>query len=304
MTMQVLVTGAGGLIGRKVVELLSQSCHPIALVRSKDAAPAGAEFIVADLADPGFAKHLPARVDAVVHLAQASGFANFPDDAPSVFRVNLGALAELLAWSAGAGVKNFVHASTGGLYGRGPHPFHEEAPARIDGPLAFYLGTKCAAELLAKPYSSRFNVTALRYFFVYGPGQRETMLVPRLVKSISNGQPIRLAGQDGMRFNPIFVDDAAKATIAAVQLDECAIVNVAGAEVVSLREFAGIIGESVNATPLFELSGEPDGNDLVADISRMRARLHVPGTGLREGISRLIDATIAPSQEGRAGVRA
>lgn len=288
--MRVLVTGAGGLIGRRVVELLSLTCEPIALVRSAGAAPPGVEEIAADLADPAFAQRLPSHVDAVIHLAQAAGFANFPDDAPSVFRVNTGAFAELLAWSAKAGVKSFVHASSGGLYGRGPKPFREEDPPRIEGPLAFYLGTKCAAELLAKPYGSIFSVAALRYFFVYGPRQRETMLIPRLVKSVGNGQAITLAGRDGMRINPIYVDDAAEATIAALRLEGNAVVNVAGSEALCLREIASLIGEAVEVPPQFQSSNEPEGNDLVADISRMRELLHIPTIGFREGIGRLVDA--------------
>jgi len=233
-------------------------------------------------------KKLPPSADAIIHLAQASGFASFPDDARAVFSVNVRALAELLCWAAGAGVRSFVHASTGGLYGRGPHPFREEDPINIDGPLAFYYGTKSAAELLAKPYGKLFNVVALRYCFVYGPGQREAMLFPRLVKSVANGQPITLAGSDGMVLNPIYVDDAAKATIAALQLDQSTVVNIAGREILSLRGIAEIIGERVGAKPVFQTSHEPDGNNLLADTARMRNLLHTPQVGMREGIDRLV----------------
>ncbi|MGE0022668.1 MAG: NAD-dependent epimerase/dehydratase family protein [Hyphomicrobium sp.] len=290
MTKRVLVTGAGGLIGHRVVELLSRSCEPVALVRSAGAAPHGVEEIATDLADPTFVQRLPSRMDAVIHLAQAAGFANFPDDAPSVFRVNTGAFAELLAWAAKAGVKSFVHASSGGLYGRGPKPFSEEAAPRIEGPLAFYLGTKCAAELLAKPYGSVFSVAALRYFFVYGPRQRDSMLIPRLVRSVSNGQAITLAGRDGMRINPIYVDDAAEATIAALRLEGSTVANVAGSEALPLREIAHLIGEAVGVSPQFQTSNEPEGNDLLADISRMQELLHTPRIGFREGVGRLVDA--------------
>jgi len=287
--MRILVTGAAGLIGHRVIEILGSTHEPIALLRSKAGATPFVDCIEADLADPSFASKLPATVGAVIHLAQAPGFTNFPEDASSVFKVNVSALTELLNWASRAGARTFVHASTGGLYGRGAQPFREEDPLNIEGPLSFYYGTKAAAELLAKAYGKVFNIVALRYFFVYGPRQRETMLIPRLVKSVRLGNPVTLAGPDGMFFNPIYVDDAAEAAVAALDLEQSATVNVAGEEVVSLRTLSEIIGECVGTTPNFQTSDDTAAQDIIGDASRMRSTLHQPRVLLREGITRVVE---------------
>src|SRR5262249_19737540 len=150
----------------------------------------------------------------VVHLAQSDRYASFPDGADHVVAVNLYALAKLLSWCRNAGVETFVHASTGGLYGRGAAAFTESDPLQVAGPLSFYFRTKQCAEYLAQEYAGYFNVAGLRPFFIYGRGQRGHMLVPRLVASIQDGRPIRLAGPHGTRLNPLHVFDM----VTAVQL--------------------------------------------------------------------------------------
>lgn len=287
MKPRVLVTGASGLIGRGIVERLHSDAEPVVLMRGLAAAPANVEAIAADLEDSNFVKRLPAKIDAVIHLAQADGYAD-PDRVQTVFRVNVEAVASLLRWAQDAGASHFIHASTGGLYGRGNSPFGEESPIRLEGPLAFYCGTKRAAELLGMAYQGRFTVAALRFFFVYGPGQKETMLMPRLVRSVAEGRPVTLAGERGMRLNPIHVDDAAAAAVAALRLNRSAAINIAGPEVLSIRDVAEMAGQALNKQLVFERSGEPEGNDLIADISRMRELLHSPAIGFRAGVADMV----------------
>lgn len=290
MTKRVLVTGASGLIGRRVLEILRPHYDPVALVRNIETTSPDVEVIAADLSEPDFMTRLPSRMDGVIHLAQSPGFSRFPECAPQVFQVNVRALSDLLNWAQKAGVGSFVHASTGGLYGRAARPFREEDPSCLEGALAHYVSTKAAAELIASAYSSVFNVTALRFFFVYGEGQKKTMLFPRLAAAVSTGAPVTLAGADGMRLNPVYVDDAAAATVAALRLTGKTIVNVAGSEVLSMREIAEAIGAIVGKSPIFQETQEADG-DLVADISRMQTLLHRPVVQFRDGIRRVLRAT-------------
>ena len=293
MTRRVLVTGASGLIGRKVVERLRAEAgyEPLVLVRSPAPTSIGTETIVADLADTDFISRLPAKMDAVIHLAQAEGYASFPEQSRSVFQVNVAAFNGLLDWAWKAGVRHFVHASTGGLYGRGRDAFHEKDSIRLEGPLSFYFGTKRAAELLAEPYGKLFGVTALRFFFVYGPGQNRNMLIPRLAEAVETGRAVTLDGSDGMRINPVHVDDAAAAAVAALCLDGHTVVNIGGPEALSIRDISRIIGEKFGKPAVFEQSGEPGGRNLLGDISLMRRLLHQPQIGFREGVNYLKHAT-------------
>src|SRR5207248_610348 len=80
---------------------------------------------------------------------------------------------------------------------------------------SLYVATKLAAEVLADAHRALFTVIVLRPFFIYGRAQDRCMLLPRLVDSIRCGRAITLAGRDGMRFNPVHVEDAARAVVAA-----------------------------------------------------------------------------------------
>jgi nucleoside-diphosphate-sugar epimerase len=58
------------------------------------------------------------------------------------------------------------------------------------------------SEIIAENYAPYMNIVILRFFFVYGPRQNTTMLIPRLIRSIKEGNPIILQGSNGIRINP------------------------------------------------------------------------------------------------------
>jgi nucleoside-diphosphate-sugar epimerase len=281
---RILVTGGSGLLGRRVVRLLSGKCHLFCAGRSRPPDFSAAEFVELDLEMPGFADRLPSRADAVIHLAQADGYANFPADARSIFAVNVAAFAHLLEWARSAGASHVVHASSGGVYGTGRDAFKETDPIRISGRLAFYNSTKHAAETLANAYQDQFTVIALRYFFIYGAGQTKRMLIPRLIQNVREGTPLKLAGATGIRLNPIYVDDAALATVAALDVPDSGIINVAGPQVVSIRDIGDTIARRLGTSARYELAGERSGDDVVADTARMRAILGAPHSSFEAGI--------------------
>jgi UDP-glucose 4-epimerase len=285
-----LLTGYNGLLGKAVLQRLAKSSEVVCLGRSAPPAQENVLFIHADLAVPGLASKLPARCDRIIHLAQADGFDQFPEQAEHVFAVNVSAVSQLTAWARRAGVRQFVHASTGGLYGTGPTPFRESDPVRIEGRLKHYVGTKYAAEMLASAYSDAFSVTALRYFFIYGPQQRGHMLMPRLIASVREGRSINLAGREGIRINPVHVSDAADATVAAAALEGSSVLNVAGPEVVSLRALGGMISQAVSKEAQFTVDASATPGDLMASIELMSSRLSVPGLGVAKGLSTMCGA--------------
>ncbi|MBY0422925.1 MAG: NAD(P)-dependent oxidoreductase, partial [Parvularculaceae bacterium] len=178
----------------------------------------------------------------------------------------------------------FAHASSGGLYGGGIQPIDETAPLAIAGRLKHYLSTKRAAELLADAYDGHFSVCALRYFFIYGAGQKPHMLMPRLAASVREGRALTLQGSDGMRMNPVHVADAAAATVAALKTSARGVVNIAGPETVSIRDIGTILGRALGRAPVFETTaGAP--SDLVADIANMRATLGAPKITPESGLA-------------------
>ena len=285
----ILITGAGGLLGSHLVPLLAQNGTVFATSRSAQDA-AGAQSIPLDLSGEIDVSQLPAKVDSVVYLAQSSRFREFPEAVDDIFGVNVARPVALLDYARRAGASNFVYASTGGVYGSADLPLAENSPAPAPSQrLGFYPATKRAAEILAEAWSPYMNVAILRYFFIYGAGQKSDMLVPRLVDSVIEGRPVTLQGEDGLSLNPIHVSDAARATAAAVGLDRSLTANIAGPEVTSLRGMCDIIGRKLGREPVYQFQADRKPASLIADISIMRQSLHDPSVRFERGVDDLIE---------------
>lgn len=281
-----LVTGAAGLLGRATVNVLADLGVEVhALVRSGEQAFRGdVVFHEVDLTRPLDAKALPGQVDSIFHLAQAREFRDFPGSALPVFAINVATTAFLLDYAGRAGTKNFVYASSGGVYrGLAGTALAEDSPLHDPAQLGYYLATKLSSEALVGSYGDQFSTVSLRYFFIYGAGQARSMLIPRLYDRVCNGEPLALQGKDGMRINPVHVSDAAAATIAAASLEGRATVNIAGPDTVSLREIGKLFGRDVAREPLFEQAeGAPA--DLVASTKRMSELLLDPAFTLSQAL--------------------
>jgi nucleoside-diphosphate-sugar epimerase len=219
-----------------------------------------------------------------VHLAQSREHRNFPEAAPDIFSVNVRSVIDLLEYARLAGARRFVLASTGSVYGTGPRPFFETDPPN---PAGFYPASKYSAELLAGCYRPEFDVVTLRFFCLYGPGQRQ-MLIANLVSKVLAGERVSITGNPGMRLNPTFVEDAARCLAAAVDLEGSATINVAGDEVVSLTDLVGAIGRQARlSVDVCHVPGSSQ--DLIGDNARMKEVLRIhPATALAEGLARVI----------------
>jgi UDP-glucose 4-epimerase len=286
--MKILITGANGLLGSHAVRHFSAHHEVHALVHSATSEPVpSVTYHLIDLAKDHALKTLPSQVDAVLHLAQSSRFRDFPNQALDVFDVNVGSTARLLDYARNSQASTFVLASSGGVYGAGEEAFKENAPIPQHGLLGYYLASKLCAEVLAQNYASLLNVSVLRFFFIYGKGQKRSMLIPRLMDNIKAGLPITLQGHDGIRINPIHVSDAVQALEGCLKLEGSHTFNVAGGESLSMREIANVIGSAVECEPEFKVVSEEPRN-LLANIEAMRASLTVPKVNFAQGINELL----------------
>jgi len=280
---RILVTGAGGFVGARLLERLQEEHELYPVVRS--APDDSREWIVQDLSEPLDLARLPERIDAVIHLAQSRRYREFPDGAKDMFAINVASTFHLLEYARRAGAQSFLLASTGGIYGYSYEALVETSPAN---PLNFYLTSKHVAESLLGNYQGLFRTVVFRFFFVYGPGQ-EGMVVPTLLEKVRKGDQISIAGRPGQRINPIHVEDAVSVFRPALELERSDVFNVAGDEIVSIRELVGLI-EVATGEPAHVRHIDPDyeGN-LVGDNSRMKAILGVqPRLTLLEGIRSML----------------
>ena len=283
--MKVLVTGATGLIGSHLLERISPAHEVTALARGPIAGLDSNVLLVRqDLSRPLKRDALPARIDAVIHLAQSERYRDFPDGAEDVFAVNVQSTLGLLEYARAAGASRFVLASTGGVYAPSDGEITEESP--VD-PKGAYAHSKRMAEFLLEDYAEILTAVILRPFFIYGPGPSK-LLVARLLADVREGRPVEVVGE-GPRLNPIYASESAAAFEAALRTDEGGVFNVAGPEPTTVAQLARHMGEAVGREArIVQADGDPR-PPLVADTRRMREALGVtPEITPRDGIRRLV----------------
>jgi UDP-glucose 4-epimerase len=284
---KLLVTGATGFIGRRLVRLLQKRHEMFPLVKgipSKGDFP-GVQWIVQDLTLPLEYSRLPQHVDAIFHLAQSRLYKQFPEGAKDIFDINVNSTFELLEYARKTGVECFVFASSGGMYGYSYEKFVETDPVN---PLNFYLSSKHTAEVLIANYRQFFKTVVFRFFFVYGPGQKG-MLIPTLMTKVEKGESIIIEGIPGVKINPIYVDDAIRVFEPALCLPTSDLFNVAGDENVTIADLVNLIEKVLGKKAIVNHTDSGPQGDLIGDNTRMKKVLGVyPRTSLLEGLDRLL----------------
>jgi len=154
-------------------------------------------------------------IDSVIHLAAIPGQVSSWTRLDEYVNSNVIATQKLLEAIKLSGVINkFVHVSTSSVYGR----YVDGPQTRGYNPSSPYGITKLAAENLVKCYAeiANFDYVILRYFSVYGPGQRPDMAISQFLSRIKSNSDI-LATGDGTQTRDItYVKDVAEATISAL----------------------------------------------------------------------------------------
>lgn len=292
--MNCIITGGTGLIGKSLIKrLLTGNNNVLSIVhncmdtcKNEKYSQFVCDFSKAENLEINF---LDYNADVIIHLVQSNKYKEFPAKSDDIFYTNVNSTFRMLEYARKKGIKTFILASSGGIYGYGNNPFSEEAGRIRQENLGFYLSTKMCAETIAENYKEYMNVIILRFFFVYGPHSKNTMLLPRLIKSVYLEKPIVLQGEYGININPIYVDDAVEAIVQSFYLCESCCINIAGTEVVSLRALSEKIGQKIKKKPIFQVE-DCVPKHLVADIVNMEALLGKARISLDVGLNKLISS--------------
>jgi UDP-glucose 4-epimerase len=286
--LKILITGAGGFIGRHLAQSLRKGNELYLLDISRHLNLEGSCWLELDLTTAFSAKDLPGKVDIIIHLAQAREYHDFPNSGLEIFQLNASSTLKLLEYGRKAGVRKFLYASTGSVYSGAKRRFRETDSA--SGEKSFYALSKYQGEGLVKAYAPYMDVTIFRFFAVYGPDQKEK-LIPTLVERVRNGQHIQIYGEEGIRLNPIYVDDAVEVIIRAFSLKGSNILNVGGQEALSILGMCRIIGEVLDRQPRFEHLLDKGESDLVGDVTLMKRLVdYNPQVSFKEGIRKMVES--------------
>lgn len=278
--MRIVLTGGTGFIGSHLIARLAKRHEIFALARNPEnvAGPPNVIPVHADLLGPLNTLHLPESTDVVAHLAQHNG--GFPQEARELFAVNTVRTQELLSYAVQSGARQFVLASTGDVYGYRLSPCRETDPV---SPASFYAATKRSSELLTQAYENYLAPTILRLFTPYGPGQ-VGRLVPNLAARIGAGQAVRFHRGNRPMLSPTYIEDVMQVFETVIETHAPGLFNVAGPDVVSVRELAEAIGGLLGKEPLFEETNEDVGN-MLGDNTHLKTAFRLPAlTKLHDGL--------------------
>lgn len=270
--MNILIFGATGLLGYELVEFLAKE-HQLYLVVKHAAFQKKENINIIQMNLLDFDENkLPNDIDCIYYLVQAKNFRDVPNAILDIFKLNVEVPVRIAKWAIDKHIKKFIFYSSGGVINQSADK------------MGFYLDSKLSTETFLRNYADYFEIfIIMRPFFIYGPKQEKTMLIRRLFESIKNQVPITLNGENGISINPIFVQDAALISIAALNLTGYHILNLAGNETVTIRQISTMIADIVKSTPNFNFC-ENVANNLIGNIDSVSSLLMKPVISLSEGL--------------------
>ncbi len=312
--MKVLVTGAAGFVGFHVSQRLAASgrCEVLGVDNLNDYYDVGLKharlamlaplerfrFVQAELADAAavMGLHESFRPDYVVHLGAQAGVRYSIEQPAAYVRSNLTGFLNVLEACRARPPKHTIFASSSSVYGLGARvPFSEDQPA--DRPVSFYGATKRANELMAHSYAHihGLNLTAVRFFTVYGPWGRPDMTPIIFAKAICEGTPLKLFNEGKNLRDFTHVDDIADGLLKLLLYPPAAgwptppyrVFNLGHHRPVEMRLFVemleSVLGKKANVELLPPQPG--DMFETCADLTRVAAAVgYAPRVTLEDGL--------------------
>ncbi len=273
-----LVTGGAGFIGSHIVRALLERGDEVRVLdnfatgKRENLTGLDVELIEGDLRDPKALAASLVDVDLVFHQAAFVSVPQSMDVPTACLDVNVNGTGMLLEAAQKAGVKRVVFASSAAVYGEADaFPLTEEIPP--EPYLSPYAASKRIDEIYAQLFTQSFGleVTALRYFNVYGPRQapdsQYAAAVPIFINRMMNGQVVTIDGDGGQTRDLIYVGDVARANLMAADSPEAAggIFNICTGQETSILNLVENLAEIFPDAPA-PVFGPPRAGDIYRSV--------------------------------------
>lgn len=239
-------------------------------------------------------------VDYVFHLS-AMWLLHCKDFPRTAFEVNIAGTFNVLEACVANKVKKLIYSSSASVYGDAVQvPMTEDHPFNNRN---FYGATKIAGEAMCTAFNDRYglDVIGLRYMNVYGPGQDQhavyTGVVPIMLNKIAANEAPMINGDGSQAYDFIYVEDVARANVAALESDtRIGFYNVGTEVQTSIRMLCDTILRLKNSPLLVEYKpyADDDARQLVQNRigSAKKAKEEINFEykySLEEGLQKLID---------------
>jgi UDP-glucuronate 4-epimerase len=303
--MRLLITGVAGFIGSRLATRLLENGHKVVglddfndfydpTIKRRNTRDCGAHVIEGDLRNPADVERaLGNGCDVVVHLAARAGVRPSLEQPGLYADTNVRGTINVLEAMRKRGLKKIVFASSSSVYGgQNKVPFSEDDP--INRPWSPYAATKRAGELLLQTYNHLYGIEshALRFFTVFGPGQRPDLAIMKFIQLIEAGKEIPFYGDGKSGRDYTFIDDIVQGVLASIDcVSGCEIINIGGDHPVTLTQMVETIEQALGKKArLMHLPDQPgDVPRTMADISKARRMLgYDPKTSFAEGVEKQV----------------
>lgn len=314
--MNYLVTGAAGFIGSHLCKkLIREDAHVFAVDAFTDFYPrrlkenniqpllkhSNFELIPQDLLDLDLDRIME-KIDVVFHhAAQAGVRASWGSDFTIYTRNNIDATQKLLEAAKASSIRKFIYASSSSVYGLTSQlPMTETNTPHPHSP---YGVTKLAGENLCGLYHKNYGVpcVSLRFFTVYGPGQRPDMAFYKFFKALSENKEFTVFGDGQQTRDFTYIDDIIQANLSSIENGiPGEIYNLGGGTRKKLADIIPLLEEisRSKAKIRYEKSQKGDVQHTFANIQKAKNDLNYnPETDLEEGLRSEWDWIKSLSQE-------
>lgn len=294
--MNILVTGATGLIGNDACAYLTTKGHSV--VRGvRESHPVVGKYVLFELSDIESNAELDAllgEIDVLIHAAAKMPEPGEDQDAQfdDYERFNANATYKLIDRAFSKGVKQFIYISGVNVVDAAGSGMTEDAPYSFSGA---YIVSKIAGELYSRYCMERGEgiATILRVSAPYGPGYRRTSVVPLFCERAMRGENITLWGAGKRQQVFTYVRDISVACELAIQKGCGGIYNIAGARSTTMEELANLVIEAVgNSDSQVEYSGDDDPQEgRIRSVSIAKAKNELgyePQYDMRRGLMEMI----------------
>jgi UDP-glucuronate 4-epimerase len=304
-----LITGGAGFIGSSLIDKLLQENPQKAILNIDNFDPfypreikeqnisghiqfPNYHFVESDI---NSYKHLQKatkdiEIDCIVHLAAKAGVRPSIQDPQSYFQTNVMGTLNLLELAKEKGVKKFVFASSSSVYGKNPNVPWREDDLNLE-PISPYAASKIAAEKVCQTYAHLYemDISALRFFTVYGPKQRPDLAIHKFFKLAIENKPIPFFGDGSTRRDYTYIDDIVQGIKGAMQYHGSGfeVFNLGNHQTVSLKELVDAIGGVLGKEMLLDKQPKQlgDVDQTYANIQKAIKHLnYLPQTSLKQGL--------------------
>ncbi|XOD68504.1 MAG: GDP-mannose 4,6-dehydratase [Flavobacteriales bacterium AspAUS03] len=258
------------------------------------------KFFIQDIRDQeGLEQILEQNIiDIIIHLAALAGVGPSIERPLEYEQVNISGTMHLLELCKKYNIKKFIGASSSSVYGNNEKvPFSEEDS--VDRAISPYGATKKCCEVIGHVYHYLYNIDVimLRFFTVYGPGQRPDLAIHKFARLITEGQEIPFFGDGTTARDYTYVDDIVEGIMGSLNYvmnhgEIYEIINLGNHQPITLNEMVGTLENALKIKAKINLLPLPTGDVLTtyADISKAQRLIDfAPKTDFEQGICNFIN---------------